>query len=221
MQVRGGYQVGIFFSNCCIHAEGQSGRNKMDHSARRRTQPDQTRPNKATLQRRISDLNKNGIDPLVVNSQRGRRNFNGHRKGRIPAPGLFSTELISTGLASAGLVANEITLPSHTSEPELEMVDFKRADFERTEDGTTPCQAVQQQFMTKKDSRQLQDLIFERIQTRIPGRVRNLAVRITNNSVELTGECRTYYTKQMAQHVAMGVLDYQQLVNHISVYPVC
>ena len=42
-------------------------------------------------------------------------------------------------------------------------------------------------------------------------------VRITDDSVELTGECRTYYTKQMAQHVAMGVLDYQQLVNSINV----
>jgi len=114
------------------------------------------------------------------------------------------------------LATKERTLPPHSSEPELEM-----ANFERTENGASPCQAVQQQFMTKKDSRQLTDLIFERIQARIPGRVQNLAVHVNHNSVELTGKCRTYYSKQMAQHVAMGVLDYQQLVNRISVCPVC
>ncbi|MEO2047086.1 MAG: hypothetical protein ABGX16_10985 [Pirellulales bacterium] len=77
--------------------------------------------------------------------------------------------------------------------------------------------ATQIGFLTKQEGRQLADLILKRIQIRLAGRIRNLAIHITNHSVELTGECRTYYTKQMAQHVAMSVLDYQQLVNNIMV----
>jgi len=60
-------------------------------------------------------------------------------------------------------------------------------------------------------------VILKRIRTRLPGRVQRLAVKVTDSVVLLTGQCSTYYTKQLAQHAAMGVLDYQRLVNNISV----
>jgi hypothetical protein len=81
----------------------------------------------------------------------------------------------------------------------------------------TSFQGVRLHPQSKQDNQQLANLILQRVKTRLPGRIRNLAVLITDDSVELTGKCRTYYAKQMAQHVAMGVLDYQQLVNSISV----
>jgi hypothetical protein len=91
--------------------------------------------------------------------------------------------------------------------------DSLTASYRATQTGP----ATQIGSLTKQEGRQLADLILKRIQIRLAGRIRNLAINITNHSVELTGECRTYYTKQMAQHVAMGVLDYQQLVNNIMV----
>ncbi len=59
--------------------------------------------------------------------------------------------------------------------------------------------------------------ILQRIEARLPCRVRNLAVLTTERAVFLTGRCSTFYTKQLAQHVAMGALDYEQLVNQIEV----
>lgn len=59
--------------------------------------------------------------------------------------------------------------------------------------------------------------ILSRIESRLPGRVRQLTVYTTDNAVVLTGECSTFYTKQLAQHIAMGVLEYEQLINNIDV----
>jgi len=59
--------------------------------------------------------------------------------------------------------------------------------------------------------------ISQRIRAHLLGRVRYLTVCVTEEGVTLTGQCSTYYSKQMAQHVAMGALDYQQLVNNINV----
>ena len=64
---------------------------------------------------------------------------------------------------------------------------------------------------------QLAKLIFQRIHGRLPARIRNLAVYVTENAVVIAGECSTYYSKQMAQHVAMGVLEYERLINNIDV----
>lgn len=63
----------------------------------------------------------------------------------------------------------------------------------------------------------LAERILHRIATRLPCRVRRLQVLVTEGEVILEGECSTYYTKQIAQHTAMGVLEYEQLVNHIVV----
>lgn len=59
--------------------------------------------------------------------------------------------------------------------------------------------------------------ISQRIEARLPGRVRNLQVRITGEGVVIEGFCATYYTKQLAQHAALGVLEDEHLENAIVV----
>ena len=64
---------------------------------------------------------------------------------------------------------------------------------------------------------ELASKILARIEARLPGRLRELTVFTTENAVVLTGQCCTFYTKQLAQHLAMGVLEYEQLINNIEV----
>lgn len=59
--------------------------------------------------------------------------------------------------------------------------------------------------------------IRQRIESRLAGRVRDLAVRVAGNTVVLEGKCATYYTKQLAQHAALGVLEHEHLENAIVV----
>lgn len=59
--------------------------------------------------------------------------------------------------------------------------------------------------------------IKQRIESRLPGRVRNLAVRVHADTVVLEGQCATYYTKQIAQHAALGILEDEHLENAIVV----
>ena len=66
-------------------------------------------------------------------------------------------------------------------------------------------------------ARQLAITIRQRIETRLPGRVRDLVVTLDDNTVVLKGRCATYYTKQLAQHAALGILDDEQLENLIVV----
>lgn len=65
--------------------------------------------------------------------------------------------------------------------------------------------------------RTLASAIAQRIETRLPGRVKNLSVQVTAGSVLLKGECATYYTKQLAQHAALGVIEDEQFENAIVV----
>jgi hypothetical protein len=65
--------------------------------------------------------------------------------------------------------------------------------------------------------RQLPIMIRKRIETRLRGRVRNLSVRLLDDTVVLEGQCATYYTKQLAQHAALGVLEDEHLTNSIVV----
>jgi hypothetical protein len=65
--------------------------------------------------------------------------------------------------------------------------------------------------------RDLAIAIRQRIESRLHGRVRNLVVRILDDTVVLEGQCSTYYTKQMAQHTALGVLENEHLENAIAV----
>jgi hypothetical protein len=59
--------------------------------------------------------------------------------------------------------------------------------------------------------------IHQRINSRLLGRVRNLRVRAFDGIVILEGQCATYYTKQLAQHAAMGILEDEHLENSIVV----
>ena len=65
--------------------------------------------------------------------------------------------------------------------------------------------------------RQLAIAIRQRIESRLHGRVRNLAVKIYGQTVVLEGRCATYYSKQLAQHYALGILEDEQLENEIVV----
>ncbi|HJQ79526.1 MAG TPA: hypothetical protein VJ828_06205 [Lacipirellulaceae bacterium] len=66
-------------------------------------------------------------------------------------------------------------------------------------------------------NRQLAIAIRQRIESRLPGRVRELSVRILERTVVLEGQCATYYTKQLAQHAALGILEDERLENAIEV----
>ncbi|HLF11882.1 MAG TPA: hypothetical protein VJA26_11765, partial [Gammaproteobacteria bacterium] len=65
--------------------------------------------------------------------------------------------------------------------------------------------------------RHLAVAIRQRIESRLGDRVRELAIRIQGNTVVLEGCCATYYTKQLAQHAALGVLEDEHLDNAIVV----
>ena len=64
---------------------------------------------------------------------------------------------------------------------------------------------------------QLAIAIRQRIESRLVGRIRSLAVRFVSDTVVLEGECSTYYSKQLAQHAALGVLEDEPLENTIVV----
>src|SRR6185369_3335326 len=65
--------------------------------------------------------------------------------------------------------------------------------------------------------RALEIAIHKRIESRLFGRVKNLRVRAFDGVVILEGECATYYSKQLAQHTAMGILEDEHLENSIVV----
>jgi hypothetical protein len=65
--------------------------------------------------------------------------------------------------------------------------------------------------------RQLPIAIRQRIESRLHGRVRNLMIRVHGDTVVLEGQCATYYTKQLAQHAALGILEDEHLENAIVV----
>jgi hypothetical protein len=65
--------------------------------------------------------------------------------------------------------------------------------------------------------RHLAIAIRQRIESRLGGRVRDLAIRISAEMIVLEGSCATFYTKQLAQHAALGVLEDEHLENAIVV----
>jgi hypothetical protein len=67
------------------------------------------------------------------------------------------------------------------------------------------------------EQQSLEMAIRQRIEQRLQGRVRNLSVRAYGDLVILEGECSTFYSKQLAQHAAMGVLEDEHLENAIVV----
>ena len=65
--------------------------------------------------------------------------------------------------------------------------------------------------------RNLAVAIRQRIESRLGDRVHDLAIRVQGDTIVLEGHCATYYTKQLAQHAALGVLEDEQLENAIVV----
>lgn len=59
--------------------------------------------------------------------------------------------------------------------------------------------------------------IRSRIQQRLGDRIRELTVEVHDRRVQLGGRCSTYYSKQLAQHAALGVIEDQLLCNAIEV----
>jgi len=59
--------------------------------------------------------------------------------------------------------------------------------------------------------------IKQRIQMRTSERIRELEVVAVGDTVEIRGRCATFYTKQLAQQAAMGVLENETLINCIEV----
>lgn len=68
-----------------------------------------------------------------------------------------------------------------------------------------------------QSARDLEQLIHERIAARLGRRIRNLAVAVDRGVIHLAGQCSTYYTKQMAQQVTLGVVEDEVIENAIEV----
>jgi hypothetical protein len=110
-------------------------------------------------------------------------------------------------LASAPLSPSTSLGPSH-GDAKMEVV-LSPAGFE-----TTPSSDAG--YRTERH-RHLAVAIRQRIESRLGGRVRDLAIRVRGETIVLEGTCATYYTKQLAQHAALGVLEDEQLENAIVV----
>jgi hypothetical protein len=96
-------------------------------------------------------------------------------------------------------------------------VDEPMAEVLLSPAGTFTAAAATQSHDRTERNRQLAIAIRQRIESRLPGRVRELSVRILERTVVLEGQCATYYTKQLAQHAALGILEDEQLENDIEV----
>ena len=70
---------------------------------------------------------------------------------------------------------------------------------------------------TIQDPHDLTSTIKHRIHSRTHGRVWNLHVEFNGQVVVLRGRTATYYTKQLAQHGALEILNGQPVVNDIEV----
>lgn len=101
--------------------------------------------------------------------------------------------------------------PSAVDPPATEVRLSPAGTFVTDEAGTTEPDGRAERH------RQLAIAIRQRIESRLVGRVRELTVRIKGNTIVLEGKCSTYYTKQLAQHAALGVLEDEQLENAIAV----
>lgn len=83
--------------------------------------------------------------------------------------------------------------------------------------GVSTLENPNRQFRTGLVGEEVAHLVREQLESHLPGRIRQLKVRVAENSIVLTGSCSSYYTKQLAQHVAMEVLTCERLVNELAV----
>ena len=83
---------------------------------------------------------------------------------------------------------------------------------------STPEQA-RVTFRTGLVGEEIARRVKEHLELHLPGRIRHLIVGVGENSIVLRGACISYYTKQLAQHVAMEILDNVRLMNELMVLP--
>jgi hypothetical protein len=103
-------------------------------------------------------------------------------------------------------------------EPAIDLAeDPAPSDVFHSKGGTFAKTAETTADAAAERNRRLAVAIMQRIESRLPGRVKNLAVRIQAGNVTLEGQCATYYTKQIAQHAALGILEDEHLENAIVV----
>jgi osmotically-inducible protein OsmY len=87
----------------------------------------------------------------------------------------------------------------------------------RTVDPTTildPFEFPRQAALTRDE---FAARIKQRIRMQTSDRIHELAVVVMEGRVELHGRCATFYTKQLAQHAAMGILEDEVVINNIEV----
>lgn len=72
-------------------------------------------------------------------------------------------------------------------------------------------------FQTPQKQR-LCEQVEELVRSRTGGMIRDLRVEPFGEGVTITGRTATYYTKQLATHAALGVLEDVSLANEIEVY---
>ncbi|QDT70015.1 BON domain protein [Planctomycetes bacterium MalM25] len=63
----------------------------------------------------------------------------------------------------------------------------------------------------------LAQLVRERISVRLGKRIRDLSVQVESGVIRLSGKCSTYYSKQLAQHAVLGVVEDEEIENQIEV----
>jgi hypothetical protein len=91
------------------------------------------------------------------------------------------------------------------------------ADSAASKSPKSPLAALLVEDSLQDRGEQLLMTIRKRIESRLGARVRNLVVRRVEDTVVLEGQCATFYTKQLAQHAALGVLEDEHLDNSIVV----
>lgn len=70
---------------------------------------------------------------------------------------------------------------------------------------------------TKTNDTGLAQLVRERISVRLGKRIRDLSVQVESGVIRLSGTCSTYYSKQLAQHAVLGVVEDEEIENQIEV----
>jgi osmotically-inducible protein OsmY len=83
--------------------------------------------------------------------------------------------------------------------------------------GLAILEKPQAQVQTELVCEELARRVRDDLETQLPGMIRRLRVSATEKFVILSGSCGSYHTKQLAQHVAMELLDTERLINDIAV----
>lgn len=85
--------------------------------------------------------------------------------------------------------------------------------------GVSPLENPQARLEAERAYQEIARIVRDEIGAQLPGRIRQLRVSASEKFVILSGACSSFHTKQLAQHVAMELLDGQRLINDITVFP--